>query len=167
MVGLILFLNMRCEYRCLDLHKICWLDSYFLFLHFELFLLKKPILQGKGILNWNVETIAFQYIIIFVSFLRLFVNRYFFIFIILFLILVCKNTHSYCFWWENLWINFLWNQEKYFTIILNTSNTYSTDCESSFLFRIMNYVSCWSCNCLWISDMNSLIYVKFRWIIIE
>ena len=58
-------------------------------------------------------------------------------------------------------------KKSIFTIILNTSNTYSTDCESSFLFRIMNYISSWSCNCLWISDMNSLIYVKFRWIIIE
>ena len=61
----------------------------------------------------------------------------FFIFIILFLILVCKNTHSYCFWWENLWINFLWNQEKYFTIILNTSNTYSTDCERALCFFVL------------------------------
>ena len=91
-----------------------------------------------------------------------------FFFIILFHILICKNTHSYSFWWEKSYGSIFYGIKKsIFTIILNTSNTYSTDCESSFLFHIMNYISSWSCNRLWISDMNSLIYVKFRWIIIE
>ena len=38
---------------------------------------------------------------------------------------------------------------------------------SSFLFHFKNIISSWSFNLFWTSDMNSLIYVKSRWILMN
>ena len=171
MVGLNLFLNMRCEHRCHDLHNIYWLDSYFLFLHWIIF--SKNQFHKEGDIELKRKKYCFSIYNNFLSSFSSIVCEYVsYYFLPHFCLLQHTHIHPISDEKKIYGSIFLWNQEKYFTIILNMSNTYSTDSwESSlpFLLHISFFriIFSWLCNCFWISDMNSLIYFEYTWILMN